>query len=759
MRKLITSILLLALPLLASAYDCQVDGIYYNLNTDGNVAEVTYESTSYNSYSGEIIIPEKITYKGVDYFVTSIGQYAFQGSNKLSSVSIANSITTIGERAFSVCKNLTSISIPKSVNAIGGNAFYNCNGLNSVQISDIAAWCCIDFVDVNANPLFFAHYLYDVEGRTIKNLIIPEGVESINNYAFYGCSSLTSVTIPNSVTIIGDRAFYNCSGLTSVIMGNSVTTIGNYAFNNCSGLTSVTIPNSVTSIGDYAFSGCYGLISVDIPNSVTSIGSSAFRGCSGLTSVTIPNSVASIGSSAFRGCSGLTSMTIPNSVTSIGSDAFSNCSGLTSVTIGSSVTSIGYYAFSYCSGLTSLTIPNSVATIGGGAFLGCSGLTSLTIPNSLTSIEDETFTGCSGLTSLTIPNSVTSIGRSAFSGCSGLTSVTIGNSVTYIGYYAFSGCSGLTSVNISDLKAWCTIGYEQSGPSDIGSNPLLYAHHLFLNGEEINDLVIPNSLTYIGSFAFAGCSGLSSVTIPSTIKAIGWGAFYGCSGLTSVTCYADNVPDTNYNNYEYIDIFTSSTYQNAVLYVPEKSLSMYKSTNIWSFFKYVKVIGDDSEIEIKKCATPSISYADKVLTFDCETEGVEFKYTITDSDIKSDFSNKVSISATYQITVLAMKTGYENSDIATATLVWTEAIFTETTETPTSAKAVTESIPVLISANGGVITVKSEVDGQKVEVYSVNGQPLGASTIQNGQATIATPMQRGEIVIVKVGGRSVKIKN
>ena len=165
------------------------------------------------------------------------------------------------------------------------------------------------------------------------------------------------------------------------------------------------------------------------------------------------------------------------------------------------------------------------------------------------------------------------------------------------------------------------------------------------------------------------------------------------------------------------------------------------------------------EGDLPKCATPSISYSNKKLTFSCETEGVEYQYTITDSDIKTDLANEVSLSATYEISVYATKSGYTNSDVATATLVWTDAIFTETTETPTSAKAVAESIPVLISACGGTITVKSEVDGQKVEVYAVNGKALGAATIQNGQATIATPMQRGEIVIVKVGNKSVKVKN
>ena len=168
-------------------------------------------------------------------------------------------------------------------------------------------------------------------------------------------------------------------------------------------------------------------------------------------------------------------------------------------------------------------IAYSVTSIGYGAFSGCSGLTSVTIPNSMTSIGVYAFSGCSALTSVTIGNSVTSIGQDAFSGCSGLTSVTIGNSVTSIGTSAFENCSGLTSVHISDIAAWCNIDF-----ADYDSNPLNYAHHLYMNGEEVKDLVIPNSVTSIGTSAFSGCSGLISVTIPNSVTSIGTSAFYGC---------------------------------------------------------------------------------------------------------------------------------------------------------------------------------------------------------------------------------------
>ena len=202
--------------------------------------------------------------------------------------------------------------------------------------------------DSNQSPVY--------NNSDVKKIVIEDGVTSIGDYAFRGCSSLTSITLPDSVTSIGDCAFVFCVGLSSITLPDSVTSIGDSAFKNCSSLTSITIPDRVTSIEPYAFDNCSSLTSITIPKSVTRIVDSAFYNCRSLTSITIPDRVTSIESRAFTGCSSLTSITIPDSVTSIGYSTFAGCSSLTSITIPDSVTSIGESAFSNCSSLQTISL-------------------------------------------------------------------------------------------------------------------------------------------------------------------------------------------------------------------------------------------------------------------------------------------------------------------------------------------------------------------------------------------------------------------
>ena len=377
MKKLLSLLFMAFIPIVMMAYDVEVNGIYYDLDTSANTATVTFKGVSNNvippSYSGNVIIPSSIESNGVTYVVTKIRNSAFLKCTSLTSVEIPNSVTTIGENSFWGCTGLTSINIPDNVTSIGVYAFYNCSSLpveNDLRYADT--------------------YLVEAVDKTLSSYNIKSGTRFIGSSAFDECTNLTAITIPDDVTSIGFQAFFRCSSLTSVTIGNSVTSIEGNAFNECSSLTSINIPDNVTSIEGFAFMNCTGLTSVTIGNGVTNLSYDVFANCSSLTSVTIGNSVTSIGSSDFWECTSLTSIDIPDNVTSIGYMAFKNCTGLTSVTIGNGVTSIEGYAFADCEALEMVTCRAiSVPTTNGNAFMDTH------VENATLFVPDEAYTAYS----------------------------------------------------------------------------------------------------------------------------------------------------------------------------------------------------------------------------------------------------------------------------------------------------------------------------------------------------------------------------
>ncbi|MBR2185357.1 MAG: leucine-rich repeat protein [Prevotella sp.] len=439
------SLLLFALTLLstltASAYDAEIDGIYYNLDSGAKEATVTSGDAQ---YTGNVSIPSTVTYNNVTYSVTEIGSKAFRKCSGLTSVSIPNSVTKIGDSAFGKCTGLTSFTLPNSVTSVGDWIFED---VDNFPVTVYNSSCFVILKNSHSGAY-----------------TIPAGIKTIAGGAFTNCTGLTSVTIPNSVTTIGEEAFAK-TGLTSVTIPNSVTTIGDEAFEKCTYLETVVFPNNVANIGESIFSGCTALKSpiytssvficmptsykgaYTVPAGIKRIVSRAFYKCEGLTSVTIPSGVAAIENYTFNGCTALSSVSMSAGVTSIGDYAFYNCSALTSANIPDGVTSIGSSAFSGCSSLTAVTIPNSVATIGYSAFFNCIGLKSMTVLCKMEGIESSVFQNCTGELTVGYDIPSASSSRSIFY-LSKFSSVIISNGVTSIGNYAFYLCDSIKTITI-----------------------------------------------------------------------------------------------------------------------------------------------------------------------------------------------------------------------------------------------------------------------------------------------------------------------
>ena len=379
----------------------------------------------------------------------------------------------------------------------------------------------------------------------------------------YTAGKLSVLDLSEAKIVEGGDCYYN-----SYCTSNDV--IGSYAFSDCSRLTSLTLPAGITSIGSYSFQYCSRLTSLTLPAGITGIGRYAFYGCSGLTSLTLPAGITEIGSYAFFGCRGLTSLTLPAGITEIGNDAFHGCSGLTSLTLPAGITEIGSYTFYGCSGLTSLTLLAGITEIGNEAFRGCSGLTSIYVyAEKVPKIGSNAFEGVDAKKcTLYVPmGTYDDYWLSDFGdyfenivdfGATGIDKITINlEKAGTLPYriasskrYKITNLKIIGEINGTDLKMIREMagGNYTAGKLsvlDLSEAKIVEGGDCYYNYS--NSYYTSNDV--IGSYAFYGCSGLTSLTLPAGITKIDYRAFQGCSGLTSLIL-PDGITSIGYDAFD-----------------------------------------------------------------------------------------------------------------------------------------------------------------------------------------------------------------
>jgi len=540
--------------------------------------------------------------------MTIIPDSAFYGQTALTHFEIPSTVTYIGKHAFDGCTGITSITVPASVAQIGEYAFANCKQLATLTVE--AGNPVYDSRD-NSNAIIVTATNTLVEGSC--GSVIPSSVTTIAKKSFLGRSPL-NLAIPDGVLVIEDSAFVN-SPLYGLTLGNTVKTIGASAFMG-SNVSAVAIPDCVETIGTNAFANCVSLSDVTIGDGVTSMGKSAFAGCSNLVNVTLGHGLETIPDYTFSGCfrNFMWYPPIPNYDEDYVEDWYYPSPEDDDMYVYNHLYYDHYsqmvYIDSYL-GYQQYTLEDYLQLVNSG---GCT----IFIPENIKSIGEQAFYRCWGLRTVDMaPNSVVSIGYEAFDGCNCLRTVVIPPSLKTVDYCAFAN-GGLANVKISDLAAWCDIDFDM-----YSSNPLDNNGHLFLNDEEIVDLVIPDGVTRVKECAFNGCYGFKSVTIGNSVKAIDGCAFSDCDSLqvvnigdnvetiaeyafgycrglktinlgrgvktiasgafcdgskvTSVTCLAETPPRaTGYSAF--------SCYNTATLYVPEASVEAYKRATTWRQF-------------------------------------------------------------------------------------------------------------------------------------------------------------------------------
>ena len=349
--------------------------INYNANQITSLSSTIFENSGNGGHGITVIFGDNISTVPSNIF--------YDNSANVKDVYIGSNATSIGSYAFYNCTSVKNVHVGEKVTSFGSYAFYNCNDIEKVYITDIEKWLSSSFSNNTSNPLRYAKELY-VNNEKYDTLKLDKtGSVSINSYAFYGFSGLSSVDIKGSSVYINDYAFTG-SGLKNLTLTSDNGITVRDSFENCTSLGKVSL-KAGTSINIYtsAFSGCVSTKTVSLTADDTiSVGSSAFSGCIAINTVSLTaDDTITVGSYAFSGCTSLASVNISDASGTIGSSAFNGCSALNSLRIGNGITSIGSSAFKGCSSLESVIVPVSVTTINGEAFADCKKLKNIYILN------------------------------------------------------------------------------------------------------------------------------------------------------------------------------------------------------------------------------------------------------------------------------------------------------------------------------------------------------------------------------------------
>ena len=714
--------------------------------------------------------------------VENIGGCAFEYTGLTSVVLDARKNNYMAQLVFANCPNLTSVTIGENITYLGSGMLKGCPNLKSIEIP--------------------------------SNIDFKGGDGSCGDFLFQDCISLTSVTLPDNMAIIPDVMFSGCISLTSIDIPESVTEIGGDAFGGA-GLTSITIPKNVTRLHPACFGNCKHITSVVIPDNVTDLGGGDFSGCTALESVTIGSGVSLISNNMFDDCTSLKTITIPDNIEAIYPSAFAGCIRLESIKIGSGVRSIGDAVFENCTNLTD--VYNYAAQVITYFFYYNDPFRGFYPEEATLYVQDSLYFDYKSADKWKDFGTIKTLSGEILSYTNKL--VYMVDSVEYKSYevdyktpiipeeapvkegHTFSGWDGLpetmpwhdVTVYGSFIPNKYTVTWQVDGEV-VKSEQVTYGTvipvpetpvkegHTFSGWDTIPETMPAKDLTLTGvctpnkyTIAYMLDGSLlqtdtitygNSVTPCQVPEKEGY-TFSGWSELPATMPATDLVINGAYtiNKYRLTYLVDGSvykeyevTYNDTIIAEAAPVKDGYRFGG-WSEIP-VRMPTHDVQvdgvfIEIVYCGRPAISYADGMLTFTSQTEGVEFVSSITCDDVNTYRDAQVALSVAYNVSVYATKEGCENSDTVTAVLCWIECDHQDEEEKGILKVA---STPALIQSSNGIITIQGLEKGTSVSVYTTSGMEVASGVAEeNVTLTLETQMTKGEVTIVKMGAKSVKV--